>query len=443
MRKIDHFSPSQVIALTFAALILTGTLLLMLPIAGARGEGLSFVDALFTAASASCVTGLIVVDTGTYFSTFGQLVLIGLIQLGGLGLMLFATLFSVAAGRRLGLQDRLNIQASLNQNDMQGVVNMSLRVAKYTFVIEGFFGTILAIRFGLQFGLEGIYYGYWHAISAFCNGGFDLFGHFSSLTGFVGDPVVNLCIDALILLGSLGFPVMSDLLRNKFRFRKLRVNSKLVLVSTAALTVVGTAGFAFFEQGNLATIGKLPPMTQFWASLFQSITPRTAGFNTVDLASLRVPTMFLMVILMFIGASPASTGGGIKTTTAALLLLNIWQVVKGKPDCVVFDRRISQENSAQAFAIVGMSILWVTGTVLCITYLEDTSFLYALFEVVSAYATVGMSTGLSQHLCTASKLVLALSMYAGRVGVMTFALALTARKQQGHIHYPKEDIMIG
>ena len=443
MKHVPHFSPSQMIALTFAALILLGALLLMLHIAGARGEGLSFVDALFTAASASCVTGLIVVDTGTYFSLFGQLVLIGLIQLGGLGLMLFATLFSVAMGRRINLQDRLNIQASLNQSDLEGVVSMSLRVAKYTFRIEAFFGTLLAIRFVPQFGLKGVYYGYWHAISAFCNGGFDLFGHFQSLTGFVADPVVNFCIDALILLGALGFPVMSDLLHNRFRFKSLRLHSKLVVVMTLLLTFIGTAGFAFFEKGNPATIGTLSPGGQFLASLFQSITPRTAGFNTVDLASLRTPTMFFLTILMFIGASPASTGGGIKTTTAALLLLNIRQVVKNEPDCVIFDRRISEENSAQAVAIAGMSLLWVTGAVLCITYLEETSFLSALFEVVSAYATVGMSTGLSQHLCTASKLILALSMYAGRVGVMTFALALTARKQQSHIHYPKDQILIG
>ena len=443
MSRVHHFSPSQIIALTFAGLILTGALLLMLPLSSAQGTWLPFVDALFTAASASCVTGLVVVDTGTYFSLFGQLVLIALIQLGGLGLMLFATLFSVAMGRRISLQDRLNIQASLNQNDMEGLVRMCIRVAKYTLAIEGFFGTILAFRFYPEFGLRGIYYGYWHAISAFCNAGFDLFGQYQSLVRYVTDPTINLVICILIVLGGLGFAVMSDCLEKKFRFARLRLHSKMVLVATAALIVAGTVGFAFLEHGNMGTIGSLSPAGQFWASLFQSVSPRTAGFNTVDINSMRSPTMVLTILLMFIGASPASTGGGIKTTTFALLLLNIWQVLHGKDECVVYGRRIGDETMFQAFAITSMSLIWVTAAVLCITYLEDTSFLYALFEVVSAYATVGLSTGLSQHLCTASKIILTLTMYTGRVGVMTFALALTARKDSGHIRSPEEKIIIG
>ena len=213
MNQIRHFSPSQLIALTFAGLILAGALLLMLPFSSAEGSSLSFVDALFTATSASCVTGLIVVDTGTYFSTFGQLVIIALIQLGGLGLVLFATLFSVLLRKKIDLQSRLNIQASLNQDELDGVVRMSLRIAKYTAVIEGFFGTVLALRFWPQYGIRGIYYGYWHAVSAFCNAGFDLFGHYQSLTAYVGDPVVNLSICFLIILGGLGFAVMRDVVK--------------------------------------------------------------------------------------------------------------------------------------------------------------------------------------------------------------------------------------
>ena len=228
MNQIRHFSPSQLIALTFAGLILAGALLLMLPFSSAEGSSLSFVDALFTATSASCVTGLIVVDTGTYFSTFGQLVIIALIQLGGLGLVLFATLFSVLLRKKIDLQSRLNIQASLNQDELDGVVRMSLRIAKYTAVIEGFFGTVLAIRFWPQYGLRGIYYGYWHAVSAFCNAGFDLFGHYQSLTAYVGDPVVNLSICLLIILGGLGFAVMRDVVKNR-SFRKLKLHSKMVL----------------------------------------------------------------------------------------------------------------------------------------------------------------------------------------------------------------------
>lgn len=442
MNQIRHFSPSQLIALTFAGLILAGALLLMLPFAGREGAGLSFVDALFTATSASCVTGLVVVDTGTYFSTFGQLVIIALIQLGGLGLVLFATLFSVLLRKKIDLQSRLNIQASLNQDELDGVVRMSLRIAKYTAVIEGFFGTVLAFRFWPQYGLRGIYYGYWHAVSAFCNAGFDLFGHYQSLTAFVGDPVVNLSIGLLIILGGLGFAVMRDVLQKRC-FQRLKLHSKMVLTVTGLLIGIGMIGFALLESRNPATLGSLSTGDAFWASFMQSVSPRTAGFNSVDLNSLRVPTMIFTIFLMFIGASPASTGGGIKTTTFALLLLNIWQVVRGKSECEVFGRRIGEETLFQAFAITSLSLLWVAFATLALTCLEDTSFLAAAFEVVSAYATVGLSTGLSQHIGTASKIILILSMYAGRVGFMTFALALAANKPSGHIHYPKEHIIIG
>lgn len=442
MNKIRHFSPSQLIALTFAGLILAGALLLMLPFAGREGAGLSFVDALFTATSASCVTGLVVVDTGTYFSTFGQLVIIALIQIGGLGLVLFATLFSVLLRKKIDLQSRLNIQASLNQDELDGVVRMSLKIAKYTAVIEGFFGTVLAFRFWPQFGVRGIYYGYWHAVSAFCNAGFDLFGHYQSLTAFVGDPVVNLSIGLLIILGGLGFAVMRDVLQKRC-FQRLKLHSKMVLTVTGLLIGIGMIGFALLESRNPATLGSLSTGDAFWASFMQSVSPRTAGFNSVDLNSLRVPTMIFTIFLMFIGASPASTGGGIKTTTFALLLLNIWQVVRGKSECEIFGRRIGEETLFQAFAITSLSLLWVAFATLALTCLEDTSFLAAAFEVVSAYATVGLSTGLSQHIGTASKIILILSMYAGRVGFMTFALALAANKPSGHIHYPKEHIIIG
>lgn len=442
MNQIRRFSPSQLIALTFVGLILAGALLLMLPIASTDGSSLSFVDALFTATSASCVTGLVVVDTGTYFSVFGQLVVIALIQLGGLGLVLFATLFSVVMRKKIDLQSRLNIQASLNQDELDGVVRMSIRIAKYTVAIEAFFGTVLALRFFPEYGLKGIYFGYWHAVSAFCNAGFDLFGHYQSLTAYVGDPVVNLSICLCIILGGLGFAVMRDVLKKK-QFHTLKLHSKLVLTATAALVAVGTVVIALLEWHNPGTLGNLSGSDAFWASFMQSVSPRTAGFNTIDMNSLRVPTMIFIIILMFIGASPASTGGGIKTTTFALILLNISQVVRGRSECEIFGRRVGDDTIFQAFAITSMSLLWVTFATLAVTCLEDTSFLYALFEVVSAFATVGLSTGLSQHICTASKIILILSMYAGRVGFMTFALALTAQKPEKHIHYPKENIIIG
>jgi trk system potassium uptake protein TrkH len=440
--KGHHFSPNQVVALTFAVLILTGALLLMLPFAGQQGEGLSFVDALFTATSASCVTGLVVVDTGTYFSTFGQIVLIALIQAGGLGLMLFATLFSVATGRKINLQDRMYIQASLNQDDMAGVVRMSLKVAKYTAAVELVFGALLSICFVPSFGLKGIYYGFWHAISAFCNAGFDLFGHYSSLTGFTTDVPVNLIISALVILGGIGFPVMSDVLEHR-GFSRLRLHTKLVLVTTAFLLIAGTVLIEFLEADNAKTLAALTPGNAWLASFFQSMSTRTAGFNTIDLVQLRSSTLLVMIVLMVIGASPASTGGGIKTTTFALLVLSARQVVQQKSECTIFGRRIDSGTIFRAFAIATMSMVWIFFEVIGITYLEDTNFLYALFEVASAYATVGLSTGLSQHLTTGSKLILIISMYAGRVGIMTFAMSLTARRNTPPIRYPEEKIIVG
>jgi trk system potassium uptake protein TrkH len=442
LKRGMRFSPSQVVALTFVGLILTGTVLLMLPISHQDRQWMAFVDALFTATSASCVTGLVVVDTGTYFSLFGQIVLIALIQLGGLGLMLFATLFSVAMGRRINLQDRMIIQASLNQNDMSGVVRMCLRVAKYTASVEGLFGTLLAVRFYPLYGLKGIYYGYWHAISAFCNAGFDLFGHYSSLTAYVTDPWVNGIISILIILGGIGFTVMTDVLEKK-NFSRLHLHSKLTLATTVLLLVIGTVLIKLMEFDNAGTLGQLTSSQQWLASFFQSVSTRTAGFNTVDLNELRVSTMLLMIMLMVIGASPASTGGGIKTTTAAVLVLSTRQVLKQEPECVIFGRRIDHDTIFRAFAITTLSITWMFLAVIGITCLEDVNFLNAMFEVTSAYATVGLSTGLSQHICTGSKLILALSMYAGRVGIMTFAMALTVRKQPSLVRYPEEKILIG
>lgn len=267
--RAKYLSPSRLIALTFVGLILTGTVLLMLPMASSTGQSLSFVDALFTATSASCVTGLVVVDTGTYFSLFGQVVLLLLIQLGGLGLMLFATLFSVLLKRRLDLQGRLALQVSLNRDELSGVVRMSLKIVRYTAVIEGVLGTLLALYFLPRYGPKGIYYGYWHSVSAFCNAGFDLFGNFQSLTLFVGDPVVNLLISLLIILGGLGFAVMSDLLQVKTAFARLQTHSKLVLATTGLLLVVGTVGFFVLEKDNPATIGNLSAGTSFMASFFK------------------------------------------------------------------------------------------------------------------------------------------------------------------------------
>ena len=442
LNLFPRFSTYQIIALTFLGLIFCGTLLLMLPIASNTGQSLPFIDALFTATSASCVTGLVVVDTAEYFSVFGQMVIIFLIQLGGLGIMTFATLFSIAFGKKINLQERLRIQESLNQSEVEGVVRLCLRIVKYTLVIEFFFGTLLAVYFYSLFGSKGIYWGYWHAISAFCNAGFDLMGGFRSLTMFTTNLPVNFIITSLIILGSLGFTVMEDVI-NKRNFSGLRLHSKIVLLTTLVLIVVGTGAIWAMESGNADTLGSLTTSQQVLASYFQAVTPRTAGFNTLPIDKMHESTLFVIIMLMFVGASPASTGGGIKTTTLAVILMTTWNLIRGKEDLVIFNRRIEDRVIYKAFIILTIGVIWVCGGTFFISYFEDARFLNMFFEVMSAFATVGLSTGETQKICDASKIVLILTMFAGRVGVLTFAMALMNRHKVSNIKYPKERIMIG
>lgn len=435
-------STYQIISLSFIILIFSGALLLTLPFASQDGTSLNFLDALFTATSASCVTGLVVVDTGHYFTVFGQLVIITMIQLGGLGIMTFATLFSVAVGKRINLQERLRIQESLNQAEIHGIVKFCLRIVKLTVAIEFTFGTLLALRFFPEFGWKGIYFGYWHAISAFCNAGFDLMGNYDSFCNYVTDVPVNLIITSLIILGSTGFTVMADII-HKPKFATLRLHSKIALITTLFLIVAGTLGVYYMEYANNLTLGNLTTGQKLLASYFQAVTPRTAGFNTVPIENMRQSSLLLLIMLMFIGASPASTGGGIKTTTFAVVVLSIRNLLHGSNELVLFDRTVENSFVHRAFVITVLAILWIATGTLFIAYFEKATFLNVLFEVVSAFATVGLSTGISRNLCAESKIVLILTMFAGRVGILTFALALTSRHRVGNVRYPKEKIMIG
>lgn len=442
IKYMPRFSTTQLIVFTFLALIACGTFLLMLPIASSKGESLSFINALFTATSASCVTGLVVVDTGTYFSTFGQLVIIALIQLGGLGIMTFAMLFSVVIGKKINLQDRLRIQESLNQDEIDGVVRLCLRVVKYTFAIEGVMGTFLAIYFFSLYGPKGIYMGYWHAISAFCNAGFDIMGEFRSFTMLKGDWVVNILITTSIILGSLGFAVMEDIV-HKESFSKFRLHTKIVLWTTAILILGGTLALWILEAGNTETIASLPTSEKFLTCYFQSVSPRTAGMNTLPLDKMRDSSLFLTIVLMFIGGSPASTAGGVKTTTIAIIVLGIWVFLRGKNGVTLYSRRVGTDTVYKAFVIVTMGVLWITLATFFLAYFENDRFLNMLFEVTSAFATVGLTMGETQRVCDASKLVLILTMFIGRVGVLTFAMALMSKKKSSRIKYPEEHITIG
>lgn len=385
-----HLSTYQILVLGFAGLILSGVALLMTPYASKSGDSLRFVDALFTATSAVCVTGLVVVDTGTYFSVFGQSVILLLIQIGGLGVMTVATLVAVLSGKKINLKERLLIQEATNQLDLAGVVRLTLYIIRATLLVELVGGTILALRWFQDFGLKGIYFGYWHAVSAFCNAGFDLFGEYRSITGYVGDLTVNGVIASLIVVGGIGFPVVADLW-NCRQTRRFSLHTKVVLTTTVLLIVLG-AGFIFVaEYGNAKTLSDLPPADKVMASLFQSVTARTAGYNTVDIGLLREGTLLATIFLMFVGASPSSMGGGVKTSTAAILFISLVGSVTGKRDPLAFGRQIPQQTVYKAFTIVTISVMLISLVTLTLSFTEAAPIFSLLFEVTSAFGTVGLS----------------------------------------------------
>lgn len=441
-----RLTPYQILVLGFAGLILGGTLLLMLPAAAASGKGLSFIDALFTATSAVCVTGLIVVDTGTYFSLFGQLVVISLIQVGGLGIMAMSTLMAILIGKRINLRQRLVMQEALNQLTISGVVRLTEYIIKVTLLIEFIGGTILAIRWYQDLGMRGVYFGYWHAVSSFCNAGFDLFGSvtgkFSSITGYVDDIVVNVVISLLIIMGGIGFTVISDVWTNR-RFSRLSLHSKVVLVTSAVLIGFGAIVLFLLEYDNPNTLEGLSWQGKILASYFQSVSPRTAGWNTIDISSLTDASLFFIVILMFVGASPASTGGGIKTSTAGVLAAATWALVRGRPDAEIFERRIPQNIIYKAFSVLLISAVLVIFVTMMLTITENQPFLKLLFETTSAFGTVGLTAGITPTLTTTGKVWIILTMFAGRVGPVTLALALALKTRKGNLQYPEGKLIIG
>ncbi len=441
----NHLSPAQVLVIGFAALIFLGAFLLTLPISSSNGDTLSFVDAIFTSTSAVCVTGLVVVDTGTYFSLFGQIVILLLIQIGGLGFMTMATLFALLIGKRISLKNRLIIQESLGSSEISGVVRITKYIVYLTFTIEALGAFILSFRLIPLYGYsKGVYFSIFHSISAFCNAGFDLFGGFRSLTPFVEDPFISLTIMGLIVLGGLGFNVIFDVLKCR-SFKKISLNSKLVLLITGLLLSIGFVMIFALEYNNPETLGPLSMKGKVLASAFHSVSPRTAGYNSLPMDKLTMPTILITLFLMFIGGSPGSTAGGIKTTTFGLVILAILAVIRGEQDSVIFKRKIARDATMRALAVLGIatSIVLVMLCILCITE-HQSDFLSILFEVVSAFGTVGLSIGLTTKLTVIGKLALAFTMFMGRIGVLTFILAI-ASNQQRHktvLHYPEGKIIV-
>ncbi len=444
--KKAKLSSTQIIALGFFIMILVGTALLMLPCSTRVPGGAPFLTALFTATSASCVTGLVLQDTATYWSTFGQVVLVVLIQIGGLGFMTIATLFLMLLRRRLGLRQREVVVDSISHYQLGGIVPFIRRIFLGTVLAEGLGAVLLSIRFVQDFGpARGIYYGVWHAVSAFCNAGFDLMGAhsgpYSSFTAYAGDPLVVLTLCALILVGGAGFLVWEDLSANKLRWRHYRLQTKIVLFVNLILVAGGFFLFLLLERGNLGTGKGLGQ--QALEALFDAVTPRTAGFNTTETAALSSGSTLLTIILMIIGGSPGSTAGGVKTTTVAVIFLHTIAGVRREQSTNVFGRSIGDEALKKATSVLFTNLTLALAGALAICAIQALPLTEVLFEVFSAIGTVGMSTGVTRSLLPLSRLIVAFLMYCGRVGSISFAVALLEKRALPPVTLPRERITIG
>ncbi|SMC46817.1 TrkH family potassium uptake protein [Papillibacter cinnamivorans] len=438
---------TRLIVLGFLGIILAGALLLMLPISAKSGETTNFLTALFTATSATCVTGLVVVDTDTYWTVFGQTVILLLIQIGGLGFMSIVSLFFFAMRRQIGLRQRLAMAQSLSLNELTGVVRIMKHILVGTFLFELIGAVIFSICFVPDFGLGGgIWRGVFHSISAFCNAGFDLMGSRGAYTGFIwysGNPAVCITAMCLIVIGGLGFFVWEDVYRAR-KLRNLHVYTKLVLVTTAVLILAGALCIFLLESDNSATMADMPVWQKIMASFFQSITSRTAGFNTIDENGMAEASKIVTMILMFIGGSSGSTAGGIKTVTMCVLLLTVISTLKGKGQITVFERTISPSKALSAITIAFLALSLCLVGALFLSTGENVSFTKAIFESVSAFCTVGLTTGITPTLGAVSRIVLIGLMYLGRVGVTTFGIALMMRTSYpAKIKYPQCDVLIG
>ena len=444
--KAKHrpLAPNRALALGFLAIILAGALLLMLPIANRGGKGLSFLDSLFTATSATCVTGLVVADTWTQFNLLGQIILLALIQVGGLGYMTMMLQASLLMGRKIGLRQRSVMMESVSARRLSDVLTLLRYILGGTALIEGTGAVLLAFRFIPELGLaRGIWYAVFHSVSAFCNAGFDLMGFrepYSSLTHYVYDPLVNLTAVALVLLGGLGFLVWRDVRENGLHLRRYSLHSKLMLTATLVLTVGGTALFWLAERDNL--LSGMTAGQQALAALFQAVSPRTAGFNTVDLAKLTSGGGLLTIVLMFIGAGPGSTGGGVKVTTVVVCLLTLAAYIRGRREVGAFNRRLDEEQIHRSAAGVTlyMTLAMAGGFLILATQpfpLQD-----ALFEVFSALSTVGLSTGITRDLSPLNRAVVIVMMYCGRIGSLSMLMAL-AQRSAPRVKDPVEHITIG
>lgn len=440
-RRIRYLTSAQIIILGFFSIILLGALLLMLPLSAKCGRITPFSKTLFTATSAVCVTGLVVVDTGSYWSAFGQTVILLLIQIGGLGVITVASLFTMLSHQRISLMQRSIMQDAISAPQVGGVVRLTRFILRGTILIELLGAFFLLPVFLRDYGIRGVWMALFHSVSAFCNAGFDLLGTsaapFVSISSYVGNPVVNLTIMLLIILGGLGFLTWNDIYTWRFRLRRYRLQSKIILTATGFLILL-PAVFFFFED-----LSSLPLQSRILASLLQSVTMRTAGFNTVELSKMSGPSQAIQIVLMLIGGSPGSTAGGMKTTTFVVLLANFIATIFQKEDAQMFGRRMEESAVKTAATIFFMyAALFFTGAVILSVY-ERLPLSACLYETASAVGTVGVTLGITPKLHLLSQLVLIVLMFLGRVGALTLIFAAISTRTHSFAKLPQEKIAVG
>ena len=441
LRAFRRFTSFQIIILGFAGVIVAGALLLMLPAASAQGAATPFTDALFTSTSAVCVTGLVVRDSGSYWSPFGQSLILLLIQIGGLGVITMSATFLMLAGRNISLKERSAMQDALSAPSVGGIVRLTRFILKGTFIVELTGALVMLPVFWRDHGFRGIWMAVFHSVSAFCNAGFDILGtesnRYPSLTGYADSPVINITIMLLIVIGGIGFLTWDDIFENKWRFHRYRMQSKVILVTTGLLIFL-PAVFFFFSD-----FSALPAENRLLASFFQSVTPRTAGFNTVNLSAMSGASQGVMILLMLIGGSPGSTAGGMKTTTLAVLIANATATFRQRDSAQFFGRRVDCSSVKTAATILTMYLVLFFGGAVFISAYENHPLSACLYETASAVGTVGLTLGITPQLRIPSQMVLILLMYLGRVGGLTLIYAALSSKKVGNARLPQEKITIG
>lgn len=450
-KKRLKLSTTHLVMLSFLLVIFAGSILLALPISASDGIGVSYIDALFTATTATCVTGLVTLPTVTAWSTFGQVVILCLIQLGGLGIITVMSGVMIALHKKIGIADRLLIQEAFNLNTLSGLVRFVKKVIGATFLVEGVGALLYMTVFVPEYGLRGIWISVFNSISAFCNAGLDILSE-NSLCEYATNPIINIVTSALIIIGGIGFIVWWDVIRvlklrknqGKMCVQKLSLHSKIALWMTAFLIISGTLAFFIFEYNNELTIGNYSLFDKLQISFFQSVTTRTAGFATIPQQNLTNPSAFVSLVLMFIGGSPVGTAGGIKTVTAMVLILTALSTVKNKNEITVFNRSISHKSIKKAVAVFCMSFIIMLVSTVLLSAVSDAPALDVLYETVSATATVGLTRNLTPTLNMWGKIIITITMYLGRIGPISLAVAFSVKKEsQNIVKTPVEEISVG